>query len=153
MSNDTYEDALNEAQKLARMNEDALMEQLGLRIKDQELPGGEERSQSFSGDFAQNAEDMGLSAAALREFGQRFWKKLEPRIMEMVCDKDNEEMKKLTKGKSIPQVAASLATAAVVTAWAAPAWVIVIASILALKLTETGQETLCEMWKESLEED
>ena len=68
---------------------------------------------------------------------------LEPELLRMVCTR-SEEMGKVTGGKTIPQIAASLATAGAVAALAPPAWIIVATSILAAKIaeTESSEKTL-----------
>jgi hypothetical protein len=112
--------------------------------------GGYKRSQEYSAEFAQDVEDM-LSMEDLRNIGRRWWKKLEPELMNLLCDQNNEDLRKITSGKTIPQIAASLATAAVISAFAPPAWIIVATSILAAKIVETGLDSLCEVWRESLQ--
>lgn len=144
-----YESALREADNLSEFSEDSLFEQLGLRIQDMQNIGGYERAKQYSGEFSHAADDL-LSMDDIREFGRRWWKKLEPVLMKMVCDSDNEDMKKITSGQTIPQVAAALATSAVISVLAPPAWIIVVTSILAAKIVDTGLETLCEMWHESI---
>ena len=77
----------------------------------------------------------------------------EPELMKLVCDPNNAEMSQITSGKTIPQAAAALATAAIVSALAPPAWIVVATSILAAKIAQTGLEAVCEVWRESLEAD
>jgi hypothetical protein len=149
METPNYEQALREATKLTEMSEDILYEKLGIRMQDIHNLGGYKRSQQYSGQFPQVEPEM-LSLKDVKEFGMRWWKKLEPELMNVVCSQESEDRKRLLSGKTAPQIAASLATAAVVSALAPPAWVIVATSILAIKITETGVDTLCEMWKESL---
>ncbi|MBI1206966.1 MAG: hypothetical protein GC191_06720, partial [Azospirillum sp.] len=151
MSDLSYEAALAEAERLARLSDDALIEQLGLRVADAEHnPGGKQRAQSFSAPFAHTAEDL-LSTEDLRKLGRRWWGKLQREIMAIICDKNREEMSKITGGKTIPQIAASLATAGVVAVVAAPpAWIIVATSLVAAKIAETGIDAMCELWSERL---
>jgi hypothetical protein len=147
MNNPQYNEALKVAETLTRRTDDTLFEELGLRIRDMQNVGGFERSQQFSAEFAQDADDM-FSTADLMEVGRRWWHKLEPQIMSLVC-KDSE-IKQLTSGKTPAQVAAALATAGLLSVVAPPAWVIVASSILAAKIAETGLDSLCEVWQESL---
>ena len=140
MSDTQYEEALREAEKLAARSDDDLFEQLGLRIQDMQNPGGYARSMVYSAEFAQEAADM-LSTEDLKKVGCRWWQKLEPQLMNLVCS-NNPEMKQITSGKTIPQVAASLATAGLVSALAPPAWVIVATSILASKIVESGLDAI-----------
>jgi len=149
MTDPGYREALEAAERLTRLSDDALYEQLGLRIEDAEHPGGEERKQKYSADFAHAAEDM-LSTEDLRRIGRRWWEKLEPELLRMVCTR-SEEMGKITGGKTVPQIAASLATAGVVATLAPPAWIIVATSILAAKIAETGLDAVCEVWQESVD--
>ena len=87
----------------------------------------------------------------IKKVGKLWWKKLEPELMNIICDPKNDDLGKITSGKSIPQIAASLATAGIVAAFAPPAWIIVATTILATKVTETGLDALCETWKASLD--
>lgn len=145
-----YNKALEEAKILADYSDDALFEELGLRIQDMRNIGGYSRSQQFSAEFSQDAEDM-LSMDDIKKIGRLWWKKLEPELMNIICENKNEDLGKITKGKTIPQIAASLATAGIVAAFAPPAWIIVAATILATKVTETGLAALCETWRASLD--
>lgn len=147
MSESDYDSAFEEAEKLKDYNEEVLYEQLGLRILDIINIGGYERSKKYTAEFTQVAEDMGI-IDDLKAFGRRWWRKLEPQLMSLVCDENNEEMKKITGDKTIPQIAASLATSAVILALAPPAWIIVATTILAHKLAKSGIDTLCELWRE-----
>jgi hypothetical protein len=62
----------------------------------------------------------------LEHVGRRWFKNAEAELMKFLCDKKNAERDTLTSGKSIPQIAASLATAGLLALIAAPpAWVIV----------------------------
>lgn len=147
---DDYQNALRAAEKLAQLDDDALFEQLGIRVRDEANPGGEERKQQFDAEFTQDAKDM-LSLQDVREVGRRWWGKLEPDLLRIVCTQDSAEMGKITGGKTIPQIAASLATAGAVALIGPPAWVIVATSILAAKITETGLDATCEVWRESID--
>lgn len=147
-----YEAALDAANKLEGLSEDSLYAELGLRIQDMMSIGGYKRSQYYEADFSQETV-RNLSWDDIVEFGKRWWAKLEPELMEIICNPNSEEQKKITDGKTIPQVAAALATAAVISAFAPPAWIIVATSILAAKIVETGLETLCEQWNESLKKN
>src|SRR6516165_9458324 len=114
MSDTQYDEALQEAKALTVRSDDDLFEQLGLRIQDMQNAGGYERSKRYSAEFAQEATDM-LSTEDLKKVGRPWWQKLEPQLMTLVCS-SSPEMKQITSGKTIPQVAASLATAGLVSA-------------------------------------
>jgi hypothetical protein len=90
MNDPQYQEALEEARRLTSLSDEALLEQLGLRVQDVEHPGGEERAQQYSADFTQAAEEM-LSTEDLKKIGRRWWAKLEPALMQLVCTQ-NEEM-------------------------------------------------------------
>ena len=141
-----YQAALAAATKLSEKSDDALFEELGLRMNDTLVFGHFPNTQEYEAGFTQEAGDM-LSTEQLKQFGLRYWKNLEPKLMELVCGSNNAEMQSILGGKSIPEMAASLATAAVVAAFGPPAWVIVGTTILAAKLFDAGLETLCQDWK------
>ena len=152
MSDPRYLEALESAEMLAESSEEELYAELGLRLKDIYNISGYERSKRYEDDFEQDADDM-LSTADLKAFGRRWWKKLAPELMSLVCDPKNEEMGTITGGKTIPEMAAALATATVISVLAPPAWIIVATSVLATKIISTGLDTMCKVWEESLEED
>ena len=52
----------------------------------------------YSAEFGQEASDM-LSTKDLMEVGRRWWRKLEPQMMNLVCT-NNEDMKQITSGKT-----------------------------------------------------
>jgi len=145
-----YGRAVEAARDLADLSDEALLEELGLRIRDLENPGGPDRAGQYQATFSQRGEEM-LSINDLKKVGERWWRNLEPELMKMVCDPKNDEMGKISGGKTVPQIAASLATAAVVATLGPPAWVIVATTILANKIAETGAQAVCQTWKESLD--
>ena len=154
MSNSEYDKALAESLKLEKLSEDALFEQLGLRIQDAiNNPGGWDRSKDYTGDFAQAGGDM-LSFEDLKKIGHKWWYNFEGEMISILCTPGNDDLKSLTNGKTIPQVAAGLATAGIAAALATPpAWVIIGTTLLATKLAETGLDALCEVWVESRSEE
>lgn len=146
-----YNDALEAATKLSDLSDEELYKQLGIRVaaanEDEQAP----IAQNYDGDFAALVPDMGATDF-LRKLGAKWWANLEPKLMAMVCDPANDDLKKLTSNRSIPHVAAGLATAGVMAIAAAPpAWIIVATTILATKLAESGQEALCQVWSEERE--
>ncbi len=139
--------AEQEAERLLRLSHEQLLEELGRRVLDAEQPGGKERSQAFRADLRADADAMGKGSDFLREVGALWWKKLETQLMKILCESDTGDLKSLAGGKSVPALAAGLATAAVTAAIAAPpAWLIVAATLLAAKVAETGVAALCETW-------
>ena len=150
MAQQRYDDALQEAQKLQDLTDDALFERLGLRLEDIHNPGGYERSQQFSAPFQQRATDMG-GVADLKNFGRLWWKNLEPELMKTVCEPGNADMQKITGKKNVPELAATLATGALLP-FGPPAWIIVVATILATMIARTGLDTVCQVWKKSMDQ-
>jgi hypothetical protein len=139
--------AEQEAERLLRLSHQQLLEELGRRVLDAEQPGGKERSQAFRADFSAEAGAVGKGPEFLREVGALWWKKLEAQLMKILCDSENGDLNNLAGGKSVPALAAGLATAALTSAIAVPpAWLIVAATLLAAKVAETGVAALCETW-------
>jgi hypothetical protein len=141
----THQQALEEVERLLRLNDEALLHELGLRIEDSKRPGGLERQQHYSGEFL--AADPTMGTGLLAEIGRHWWNNLEPQLMPLICDPNNKEMKELTGNKSLPALAVGL-TVSGLTALAAPAVVIVVSSILALKISEAGLKAVCDTWAE-----
>lgn len=148
MSGAQFDEALAAAHDLSRLNHEERLIRLGQQIEDVKNLGGFHRAHKFSGDCADSAKRMPRDE--LTEIGRRWWAKLEPELMRLVCDPNSEEAKQITGDKTPPQIAASLATKGITSSFAAPAWIIVATSILAAKITETGLSALCEIWRESL---
>jgi hypothetical protein len=142
---ETHQQALQEAERLSQLSDEALFHELGLRVEDVKRPGGEERQQYYSGEFL--APDATMGAGVLGEIGRRWWGNLEPQLMHLVCDPNNKEMKELTGNRSIPALAAGLAVSGLAVL-AAPSVVIVVSSILALKISEAGLKAVCDTWAE-----
>ena len=90
-----------------------------------------------------------LSTEDIKKIGRRCWQKFETQVMKLVCS-DNPEIKQITSGKTPAQIAAGLATIGLLSVCAPPAWIIVGFSILAAKIVETGLDSVCEVWQESL---
>jgi len=150
MTNADYDRAVQAATDLAEVSDEGLLEELGLRIRDMENLGGYARAQEFQAGYSQVAEDM-LSIKDLKVIGQRLCRNLEPELMTLVCDAKSEDLKKITSGGTIPQIAASLATAGVVATLGPPAWVIVATTIIAHKIAQSGLKAVCQTWQESLD--
>ena len=142
-----FTEAERAADGLAKLDDNALFEALGVRLEDVKNTGGWQRAQHYVGAFEQNSPDL-LSMKDVREMGRRWWNNLEPELMKLICDTKNEDMKKIMSGKSIPQIAAGLATAGVVSAFGPPAWIIVATTLIATKVAETGLDAVCSVWRE-----
>jgi hypothetical protein len=147
MAHDQYMAAEQAARKLAEKDERELLEELGKRIEDEKQPGGQQRKMQFDADFVDTSELAGWGT--LQEIGRLWFHKAESELMKFVCDKQNADRERLTAGKTIPQLAAFLATNVVITVFTAPpAWLIVAGTIVAQKLAATGIEALCEVYYE-----
>lgn len=147
-SNQQDEDLQKEVQRLSTEPDETLFEELGLRAQDIFNVGGFQRSLKPSANFQEAAPDMSIGSS-LAEFGRRFWRKLEPQLIDLVCDADNEDRKKILGGRNAADIAAVLVTGGIMSAVAPPAWVVVLAAILAKKIANSGLDALCEQWKGS----
>jgi hypothetical protein len=147
MSPNDYGAAEKAAQKLSQYDEDRLLFELGKRIEDSKQPGGEQRKGEYEAAFIDTSGTQGFEF--LEEVGRRWYRNAEAELMRFLCDKKNTDRDSLTSGKSIPQIAASLATAGLLAVIAAPpAWVIVATTIVAQKLTSTGLDAWCHVYYE-----
>jgi len=145
-SND-YQAAEQAAQKLSGKDEFTLLRELGMRIEDAKQPGGEERRVRFDADFVDASAEQG--SEFLEQVGRKWYQNAQNELMKFLCDKKNADRDKLMSGKTVPQLAASLATAGLLAAFAAPpAWIIVATTILAQKITSTGIDALCQVYAE-----
>jgi hypothetical protein len=147
MTNDSYEPALRAAEALSKLDEESLLQELGLRIEDSKNPGGAERAEHYQAEFedASRLQDPTF----LQEVGRRWLKKAEAELMKFLCDKKNADRESLTSGKTIPQVAASLVAAGLFALISSPpAWAIVAATLVAQKIAETGLDSWCEVYYE-----
>jgi len=91
--------------------------------------------------------------AMMKEFGERWWKKLEPKLYDLLCNEENKDHNALMEalGEGAKTLAVTLA-GLIVAPEVVPAIAVVIATIAAKKIWDAGLETVCEMWEESLEE-
>jgi hypothetical protein len=134
--------ALREAERLSALDDKTRLYELGLRVEDAKLLGGDKRQLHYSGKFQA---PEGATKSVLVEIGQRWWSDLEPGLMRLVCDPNNKEIRKLIGNVSIPALAAALAVSVVATI-GAPSLVIVASSILAMKISESGLKAVCDTW-------
>ena len=142
-----YPAAERAAAKLSRQDEFSLIRELGKRIEDTKQPGGEQRKLQYEGEFVDTSAVQGNEF--LEEVGRKWYQNAEGELMKFLCNKKNPDRDKLISGKTIPQVAASLATAGLIAAIAAPpAWAIVATTILAQKITSTGIDALCQVYSQ-----
>ncbi len=140
-----YAAALAAAAELNQYDEDTLIRELGKRVEDAKLPGGEERKQAFQADFVDTSATQGWET--LEEVGRAFRGNIESELMAFLCPKNNQEREKLLSGRTIPEVAASLATAGLIAVCASPpAWAIVVATLVARKVTKAGIDAWCDVY-------
>ena len=104
-------------------------------------------------------EDTGMGPGALellKDFGQTWWVKFEPKIYDLLCNRKNPEHEKFMDalGGSAKELAMVLAPSLVASlAGALPAVVVVVATIAAKKIADSGLEAMCEVWAEARTED
>jgi hypothetical protein len=147
MATADYPAAEKAAQKLSERDEDSLLFELGKRIEDSKQPGGEQRKLEYEAAFVDTSETQGFEF--FENVGRRWYKNAEAELMKFLCDKNNADRDRLTSGKTIPQIAASLATAGLLAVLAAPpAWVIVATTIVAQKIASTGIDAWCQVYYE-----
>ncbi len=147
MSPVDYAAAEKAAQKLSQHDEDYLLFELGKRIEDSKQPGGEQRKLEYEAPFVDTSGTQGFEF--LEEVGRKWYRNAEAELMKFLCDKNNADRDRLMSGKSIPQVAASLATAGLLAVIAAPpAWIIVVTTIVAHKIASTGIDAWCQVYYE-----
>ncbi len=87
------------------------------------------------------------------KIGQRWWNKLEPKLYDLLCNKQNPDHAKFLAalGEGAKMLAVALVPALVAQVALLPAVAVVIATIAAKKVFDSGLEAACEMWKESLD--
>jgi len=140
-----YTAALAAAEELDQYDDETLIRELGMRVEDAKLPGGEQRKLAFQGAFVDTSATQGWEF--LEDVGRTWRRNLERELMEFLCPKDNAERDKLLSGKSIPEMAASLATAGLIAIYAAPpAWAIVVTTLAARKIVKAGIEAWCQVY-------
>jgi len=92
---------------------------------------------------------------ALKEFGQRYFDKVNKQVYELVCGdtKDNEqERSKLSQAFGLDKTtfAAMLAAALVSSFGWAPAIAAVVAALVVKLFFRPGYEVACQLWKDKL---
>jgi hypothetical protein len=110
------------------------------------------KAQQYDTVFSAQDTQMGV-LDDLKEFGKRWWVALEPKLHELLCNKKNPEHDKLMKALAdgAKMLAVALAPS-LVAPGVVPAVAVVVATIAAKKIYESGMEVVCQMWKESLDE-
>jgi hypothetical protein len=90
-----------------------------------------------------------ISTELVKEIGRRWWEKFEPKIYDLLCNKENPEHDKFVNalGGSAKELAILLAPSLLASlAGAVPAVVVVVATIAAKRIAESGLEAMCEVW-------
>lgn len=145
MPDNDYAAAVEAAEKLKKLDDDTLIEELGLRVEAEKQPGGKELVSNFDGDF-DDFSDFSPEAGPgfFRYVGRATLIRLEDDLMKFICSKDDADRNKLLSGKSIPELAATLALTGLVALVAAPpAWAIVVTTIVARRITLATVDSLC----------
>ncbi|NES82004.1 MAG: hypothetical protein F6K10_11690 [Moorea sp. SIO2B7] len=102
--------------------------------------------------------EVGARAKGVVEFGKRFAEKFNAEAYDLLCgnpfDDDGETLKKLEYSlkEGTNQAAGLIAPLLVAQLGLAPAVAAIIATLVVKKLAKAVGDTICEMWKESLEE-
>jgi len=146
MAGNDYLAALAAAQELDQYDDETLIRELGKRVEDAKMPGGEVRKMAFQAEFVDTSATQGWEF--LEEVGRNWRRNLEKELVEFLCPASNAERYKLLSGKSIPEMAASLAMAGLVAVFAAPpAWAIVVTTLMARKIAKSGIDALCQTYQ------
>jgi hypothetical protein len=87
-----------------------------------------------------------------RELGRTWWAKFEPQLHDLLCDKKNADhddlMDALLRGAK--DLALALAPTLVTHLAALPAVAVILATLAAKKIAESGLQAVCAMWAKSL---
>jgi hypothetical protein len=146
------EQAKAAVEKLLESPDDQLFIELGLRRKaidaDPAVAGQFDPELSYDADFAGPLD-------VLKEFGQRYFDKVNKQVYELVCGntKDNEQDRSNLRqafGLDKTTFAAMLAAALVSSFGWAPAIAAVVAALVVKLFFRSGYEIACQMWKEKL---
>ncbi len=102
--------------------------------------------------FAADTEAGPEWTAKMIAYGQEWWDKLEPKLYDVLCNKSNEQHDELMTAlqDGVKMLAAALAPTLVAQVAALPAIAIVVATIAAKKIAESGLETACQLWGDSV---
>jgi hypothetical protein len=102
--------------------------------------------------FAFELEASAEWTSKMVEFGERWWARLEPELHDLLCNRDNEQHSELMDALLLGarMLAVALAPALVTQVSALPAVAIVVATIAAQIVAETGLDAACEIWTESM---
>lgn len=135
---------------------DGLMLTLASRVQAEEKGEAQDELQDWNPPeeaFASDEEAGPDWTAMMKSFAEKWWAQLEPKLYDLLCNESNpdhdEFMKALGDGAKI--LAVALAPVLVAQFAALPAVAIVVATIAAKKIYDSGMEAACKIWKESME--
>jgi hypothetical protein len=105
--------------------------------------------------FAADTEAGPEWTAKMVAYGQEWWDKLEPKLYDVLCNKDNEQHGELMAAleDGVKMLAAALAPTLVAQVAALPAIAIVVATIAAKEIARSGLEVTCRLWSDSMTGD
>lgn len=134
---------------------DGLMLTLAARLQAEEAGTAQAELQMWDPPEEAFAFDLEASTewtAKMVDFGERWWAKLEPELYDLLCNRDNQDHNELMDALLLGarMLAVALAPALVAHVSALPAVAIVVATIAAQMIAETGLEAACEIWTESM---
>lgn len=152
----TEETRKNAVENLWDDDVDGLMLTLAARVKAEEDGTAQDELQMWAPPeeaFATDEEAGPEWTAMMKALGQKWWGKLEPKLYDLLCNEENEDRDEFVEAlkEGGKMLAIALAPALVAQVAALPAVAIVIATIAAKKIAESGLEAVCALWKESIE--
>ena len=134
---------------------DGLMLTLAARVQAEDEGSAQDELQMWDPPevaFAADTEAGPEWTAKMVAYGQEWWDKLEPKLYDVLCNKGNEQHDELMTAlqDGVKMLAAALAPTLVAQVAALPAIAIVVATIAAKKIAESGLETACQLWGDSI---
>lgn len=146
----------NLVKQVADVDEEKLEAYLGLYVQQR----GEDWLKDESVDEIDSVMiEASTKAGGVVEFGRRFSEKFNLEAYDLLCGNpfkdDGETLKKLEDAleKGTNQAAGLLAPVLITNLGLAPAVAAIIATLVVKKLAKVAGDTICEMWKESLEKE
>lgn len=146
------EQAKAAVEKLLKARDDQLFIELGLR--DKAIAVDPSVGDQYDPDITYDADFAG-PMDALKEFGQRYFDKVNKQVYELVCGDTKESQQELGKlreafGFDKTTFAAMLAGVLVSSLGWAPAIAAVVAALVVKLFFRPGYDLACQMWKENL---
>jgi hypothetical protein len=149
---DLQQHALPAVKKLLQSPEDQLYAELGLRrkaiLEDPLQAGHFDTEATFDAPFAGPLD-------TLKEFGQRYFKRVSKDAYSLVCGQDNasaEDRNKLRQAFGLDHATFAAVLAGALVSWFgwAPAIAAVIAVLIVKLFFKSGYDVACQLWKEKL---